>query len=135
MTTFMMYFVALSPTWECVKNSSVCTTSAHFAFDNDLRCYMNRSDWQFTEEQSFSITTQFDLVCENSWIISLTTSLYFGGSMFSGMLVGWVADRFGRKNVCFITLGAILITGLGTAFCDNLIALPLLRFVTGLPVL
>ena len=50
MTTLMMYFVALSPTWECVKNSSVCTTSAHFAFDNDLRCYMNRSDWQFTEE-------------------------------------------------------------------------------------
>lgn len=37
--------------------------------------------------------------------------------------------------MCFITLGAILITGLGTAFYDSLIALLLLRFATGLPVL
>ena len=40
-TTLMMHFVALSPAWECVKNSSVCTSSANFIFDNNLRCYMN----------------------------------------------------------------------------------------------
>ena len=135
MTTLMKYFVSVSPTWECVTNSSVCTSSAHFAFDNDLMCYMNRSDWKFTQQQTFSITTQFDLVCDKSWIISPTTSLFSGGSVFNGILVGWVADRFGRKNVCFITLGAILITELETAFCDNLIALLLLHFATWLPVL
>ena len=134
MTGLMMYFVALSPQWECTKNSTICNSSEIFPSYNNWRCSMNRSDWKFTDPKTFSITTQFDLVCENSWIISLTSSLYFAGSIITGTLIGWTTDRLGRKNVCFISLAAVMIIGSATAFCKSIIAILVMRFATGLAI-
>ena len=134
MTVLMMYFVALSPQWECTKNSIICNSSEIFSSYNNGRCSMNRSDWKFTHSKTFSITTQFDLVCEKSWMISMASSLFFVGSIISGIMIGWMTDRFGRKNVCFISLTAVMISGSGTAFCKSVIPILVIRFATGFAI-
>ena len=62
---------ALNPTWKCVSNSTACLSNHTFSGDDTKRCEMNRKDWQYTEPKEFSVTTQFDLVCDDSFTIVL----------------------------------------------------------------
>lgn len=39
---------------------------------------------------------QFDWVCENAYLPTLSQSIFFVGAIFGGLLFGWIADRYGR---------------------------------------
>ena len=67
-------------------------------------------------------------------MISMASSLFFVGSIISGIMIGWMTDRFGRKNVCFISLTAVMISGSGTAFCKSVIPIFVIHFATGFAI-
>ena len=77
--TLIMYFAALNPAWECVPGDSICTTNGTFLADNNARCSMPRESWRYTQPETYSIVTQFDLYCSREWAIHLTTSIFFVG--------------------------------------------------------
>ncbi|XP_061473047.1 organic cation/carnitine transporter 2-like isoform X2 [Rhineura floridana] len=68
--------------------------------------------WEYSREPYLStIVSEWDLVCDNDWKSPLTTSLFFVGVLFGSFISGQLSDKFGRKNVLFLTMG--IQTGFG----------------------
>nr|XP_019611637.1 PREDICTED: solute carrier family 22 member 5 [Rhinolophus sinicus] len=62
--------------------------------------------WEFSQDVYLStIVTEWNLVCDDDWKAPLTTSLFFGGVLVGSFISGQLSDRFGRKNVLFVTMG------------------------------
>nr|XP_030725537.1 solute carrier family 22 member 5 isoform X2 [Globicephala melas] len=62
--------------------------------------------WEFNRDIYLStIVTEWNLVCEDDWKAPLTVSLFFGGVLVGSFISGQLSDRFGRKNVLFVTMG------------------------------
>ncbi|XP_037595854.1 solute carrier family 22 member 5 isoform X2 [Cebus imitator] len=62
--------------------------------------------WEFSQDVYLStIVTEWNLVCENDWKAPLTISLFFVGVLLGSFISGQLSDRFGRKNVLFVTMG------------------------------
>ena len=126
-----MYFAALSPTWQCAANSTSCLSNATFASGDRSRCAMKREDWVYTQPHDFSVATQYDLVCSNEWIISLTSAIFFIGWIFGSIVLGWIADRFGRKTVYFPCAAVMIVSGFISAFSPSIVIFLIFRFISG----
>ncbi|XP_021068595.1 solute carrier family 22 member 5 isoform X1 [Mus pahari] len=62
--------------------------------------------WEYDKDVFLStIVTEWDLVCKDDWKAPLTTSLFFVGVLMGSFISGQLSDRFGRKNVLFLTMG------------------------------
>ncbi|XP_038941720.1 organic cation/carnitine transporter 2 isoform X2 [Rattus norvegicus] len=62
--------------------------------------------WEYNKDVFLStIVTEWDLVCKDDWKAPLTTSLFFVGVLMGSFISGQLSDRFGRKNVLFLTMG------------------------------
>ena len=127
----IMYFGALNPSWRCSANSSRCLQNGTFPSENKERCRMHRSDWEFTESHTYSIITQFDIYCDNEWMIYLTTSIFFIGWAFGAVFLGWLSDNYGRKIVIFPSFLLIMFVGFLAAFSPNVTFLIVCRFIIG----
>lgn len=127
----IMVFAAMDPGWRCADNSTVCLSNKTFSYTDDLRCSLPRDDWEFSGPKIYSVVTWFDIYCGNSYLIELSTSIFFIGNGIGGLLVGWVADNFGRRNVIFISTGISILIGFITAFTSNIHVFIILRFATG----
>ncbi|XP_041337831.1 solute carrier family 22 member 4 isoform X2 [Pyrgilauda ruficollis] len=61
--------------------------------------------WEYSRDvYSFTIITEWNLVCEDDWKAPLTTSLFFVGVLIGSFISGQLSDRFGRKNILFLTM-------------------------------
>ena len=56
------YFIAHSPPWRCKHNSTVCLLRDTFAVSSHenytYRCTVPREEWEFVEDDMYSIVTQ-----------------------------------------------------------------------------
>ncbi|XP_008140721.1 organic cation/carnitine transporter 2 isoform X1 [Eptesicus fuscus] len=61
--------------------------------------------WEFSQDVYLStIVTEWNLVCDDDWKAPLTVSLFFVGVLIGSFISGQLSDRFGRKNVLFVTM-------------------------------
>lgn len=127
----IMYFGALDPGWRCTKNSSICLSNETMSPDNNARCSMPRTEWEFTEAKDFSIITQFDINCNNMWLANLTSSALFIGWGIGAVVLGWIADNYGRKIVLFPATMTLLVLGLFNSFAPNIESFIAFRFFIG----
>ncbi len=63
--------------------------------------------------------------------IGLTSSFYLAGAVTGGLFFGWMADRFGRRLLFFVTLGLYIAATAATAFSWDFASFCLFRFLTG----
>jgi MFS family permease len=63
--------------------------------------------------------------------VGLSASAYLAGAVLGALLFGWLADRFGRKRLFFVTLGVYIVGTGASAFAPDFALFALTRFVTG----
>ena len=132
----LMVFVALDPSWECNKdnNSTSCHLNGSLPSDDERRCDMRRGDWKYTQPPHFSIISQFDVICHRRWFIYFTTSVFFVGWCGGAVILGSLADKYGRKPILSACICLVVFVGLLSAFSPNLYVFALSRLITGVSV-
>lgn len=85
----------------------------------------DRSEYQDT------IVTEMNLVCEQSWWPSTSTSLFYVGSLFGNIVFGHIADKYGRRTSFFTLLFMAVTLSIATAFSPNIIVYTIIRTLIG----
>ena len=120
MQVVFMVFGARSPSWKCTNNSSICTQyNTTFSHTDNTRCLLPRTEWQYSVPSDFSITTEFDLVCDRSWMRHLLNSIIFVGWGVGAVTLGYVADNYGRRAVIYPSQIMIVALGFVTSFMHS----------------
>jgi len=89
----------------------------NYGFDHDF--------WQAT------MITEWDLVCERSWLKTLAKLLLFTGFALGSFCSGLVSDRFGRKTAILASSWIMLIFGVVTSFAPWFPLFVLTWWITG----
>ncbi|XP_033747267.1 organic cation transporter protein-like [Pecten maximus] len=88
--------------------------------------------WNYAKgPRESTIVTEWDLVCDSSFLAKVATTVYFSGVMVGGLVFGVVADKLGRKPVMLITLYVPILVGIGISFANSYILFLVLRFLQG----
>ncbi|XP_055619494.1 organic cation transporter protein [Toxorhynchites rutilus septentrionalis] len=85
----------------------------------------------FTDVPYATAATDFDWVCENTYLSTLAQSIFFVGAIVGGLLFGWIADRFGRIPALAGCNLIGFVAGVVTAFVGNFWQFALCRFLVG----
>ncbi|XP_044277635.1 solute carrier family 22 member 3 isoform X2 [Varanus komodoensis] len=86
--------------------------------------------WLYKNPHS-TIASEFDLVCENRWLIDLTQSLLNLGFLVGGFILGYAADRYGRIRIYLFSAFGAGLCGLIVAFAQNIVVFSIFRFLQG----
>ncbi|XP_001628786.3 organic cation transporter-like protein [Nematostella vectensis] len=145
--TLLMVFVAYEPPWMCTTNSSACllsnstgreiySTSTQPIELYHRRCKLNRTDWKFADPELYegpvhTIVTQFDLVCDNSFHAWLANSMLFFGWALGAIILGMIADKYGRRSVLFPSAACVIAITFSMSFAQASWVVIALRFFSG----
>uniref|UniRef100_A0A8C9SSJ8 Solute carrier family 22 member 3 n=1 Tax=Scleropages formosus TaxID=113540 RepID=A0A8C9SSJ8_SCLFO len=93
-----------------------------------------KDGWEYDYEGRTSFVTEFDLVCGNSWMVDMFQSMLNVGFLAGSIVMGYLADRFGRK-MCFLLSNLLNgVAGILVAISPNYIALLVFRVLYGFGV-
>ncbi|XP_042243156.1 organic cation transporter protein-like isoform X2 [Homarus americanus] len=91
------------------------------------------TEWDFdTSVFTRTLTSEFGLVCQNSFLRPTFQSIYLFSTVFSSIITGYLADRYGRKIVVVVTLVVYSLVSLSISAVTNFNAILALRFIMGL---
>ena len=99
-----------------VDNSSIPCT--HFTYDMDIYDRV--------------LTSEFDLVCDRSWLASMTQTIHQIGYAIAGVVFGLISDRYGRVFSEKIAVSLEVVMGLIQAFSPNMTVYMISRLFFGI---
>ncbi|XP_030621885.1 solute carrier family 22 member 4 [Chanos chanos] len=69
--------------------------------------------WEYsTDQYDNTIVTEWNLVCEESWKVPFSLSIFFMGVLTGSFISGQISDRFGRKVTLFVTMAVQTLSSL-----------------------
>ncbi|XP_065351033.1 solute carrier family 22 member 6-like [Cloeon dipterum] len=116
-------FNTVSPPFKCVSSPNITSCRA----DNETFC----TKWRFDVTQSNTIISEWDLICENEYLISLAKLAFLLGVGLGGIISGILSDRLGRRKILTIALTAQILISTTIAFAPTLLVYNVLRFALG----
>ncbi|XP_061846234.1 solute carrier family 22 member 7 isoform X2 [Colius striatus] len=88
--------------------------------------------WVYDHSQFTStISTQWDLVCEQRGLNQATATFFFIGVTMGAVVFGYLSDRFGRKSMLLLSLVCSVILGMLSAASVSYSMLVITRTLTG----
>ncbi|KFM64973.1 Organic cation transporter protein, partial [Stegodyphus mimosarum] len=77
--------------------------------------------WEYDETfYTSTVLSQWNLVCDKEWLVSMSKSVFMGGILMSVVLFGHLADRLGRRPAiaacAFIAVSSAVICAFSTSF-------------------
>ncbi|KAH7951616.1 hypothetical protein HPB52_010919 [Rhipicephalus sanguineus] len=78
---------------------------------------------------AYSIVSEWDLVCERRWILTLLMASYVFGGILGAATAGVTADNIGRRPVLRIWLFFLVVSGIALIFSKTLMMFAILRAV------
>ncbi|XP_062619785.1 solute carrier family 22 member 4-like [Saccostrea cucullata] len=137
----MMTFGGATPDWWCnvsKMKSSYNLTSWTNSSASELfkKCHPPANMTGSCDSMSFSsemntVVSEFELVCDNDWITSFTTTIQMAGLLISSPIAGQMADSIGRKPTFFLSLLALTVFNLGAGFSVCWEMFTVFRFLIG----
>ncbi|GFN86182.1 organic cation transporter protein [Plakobranchus ocellatus] len=83
------------------------------------------------DEYKSTITSEFDLVCENKHWRTTSKSIFFGGRLVGALVFGQLSDRFGRRPMFFAGILTLLIAGGVASAAPNMYVFLPMYFLQG----
>ncbi|KAM9795764.1 solute carrier family 22 member 23 [Syngnathus typhle] len=80
---------------------------------------------------SQNVVTKWNLVCDSAWKVHIAKFSLLVGSIFGYLVMGVMADWFGRHPVLILSVLFMLVFGLSVAFSVNVTMFSTLRFFEG----
>ena len=72
-----------------------------------------------------------DWVCSEGWRPAFTQSMFYVGSIFGSLVLGWAADARGRVFAVVASNALVAAAGTATSLADDFYTFTALRFVLG----
>lgn len=150
--TLIMVFVAYEPPWMCSQQNDTCLPIATNTSSSRTELYstatkpkelyerrcteLKRSQWEFARYDLYegphkTIVNEFDLVCGRGYLAWLANSMLFFGWAIGAIVLGIIADYFGRKSVLFPSVSVVLVVTFAMAFSKAFWVVAVCRFIIG----
>ncbi|XP_062283622.1 solute carrier family 22 member 7-like [Scomber scombrus] len=111
------------PQYQLLSNSSDIT---------DLPTVSCQNGWVYDNSTFKStLTSEWDLVCDERGKNKVTTTIFFVGVMFGAMSFGSLSDRFGRRIMLLVSYVSGMLFAVASAFSSSYVMFIVLRFFTG----
>ncbi|KAJ8395426.1 hypothetical protein AAFF_G00031600 [Aldrovandia affinis] len=101
--------------------------------DTDINDQCLCTEWKFELHAGLSqnVVTKWHLVCDSVWKVHIAKFSLVVGSIFGYLVMGVLADWFGRHPVLIVSVLFMLVFGLTVAFSTNVPMFSTLRFFEG----
>lgn len=83
------------------------------------------------EMYHFALLFQWHLICDQTYVSTLITSVQMAGVLCGAMITGQLADVFGRKKVLFGNYALLLMFWFASSFSNSWPLYCALRFIIG----
>jgi len=134
----VFYFIGYDPAWVYTKDLPAnnlgflnSTDVKVHPRDDHRRCRIDRSEWQYYYTKS-SLTTDFDLVCDRSWLLAFSGSSFFIGWGIGSIIMGYLSDMYGRKTILIPALFLDLFCLFIHWFITSIYVVIAVRFIMGI---
>ncbi|XP_035268293.1 solute carrier family 22 member 23 isoform X1 [Anguilla anguilla] len=98
---------------------------------NDTLCTCKEWNFELQTGLKENVVTKWHLVCDSSWKVHIAKFSLLVGSIFGYLVMGVLADWFGRHPVLIVSVLFMLVFGLSVAFSVNAPMFSTLRFFEG----
>ncbi|KAG1668047.1 Organic cation transporter 1 [Nymphon striatum] len=78
-----------------------------------------------------TIIDSFNVVCDQSYLASISSSMYLVGMMIGLPIFGQISDKFGRKKAILIGMTLWTLVSLSIAFSNSIVMFTVLRLLLG----
>ncbi|KAH9508605.1 hypothetical protein Btru_052141 [Bulinus truncatus] len=110
---------------------SACRQYINLTVSNKTKSCDN--GWTYFWESGYtSIVSEYNLVCDDSYLNELTSTIYMVGSAFGVLSLTPLADRFGAKSVMLVCLWVQAVFGTCIIWSMNVIVYCILKFLIGM---
>ncbi|XP_067950167.1 organic cation transporter protein-like isoform X1 [Watersipora subatra] len=122
-------------TYSAVDTCEYTKTTTNLANMSSHSQNFSCSHWIYNREvYNSTIVTEWDLTCNKEYLVDLASTIYMLGFFAGCIILGDVADRFGRRLMLLLSVLLSLGAGVGAAFSPVYVVFVILRFFVGFGV-
>ncbi|XP_061818436.1 solute carrier family 22 member 6 [Nerophis lumbriciformis] len=123
----------VAPQWHLLDNNVSVKSEEQGELDVEVALQGCTDGWSYNmTEMSSTIITEWDLVCDLRSLKQMGQTIYMGGVLVGSIVLGSLADKFGRRNLLLISHLLMAVSGTCAAFSTSFPIFCLCRFGCGM---